>query len=75
MTCKRKIYGFSWRSGSTFLGDILNHYPGVFYSFEPLHYLSRLYHTGNESQAFENEIRWTSITFKVPFFAQTKFFI
>ena len=31
----------SWRFGSTFLGDLLNHYPGVFYSFEPLHYLSR----------------------------------
>ena len=25
------------RFGSTFLGDILNHYPGTFYSFEPLH--------------------------------------
>ena len=33
----------SWRSGSTFLGDILNHYPGTFYSFEPLHYISRLH--------------------------------
>ena len=31
----------SWRFGSTFLGDLLNHYPGVFYTFEPLHYLSR----------------------------------
>ena len=30
----------SWRFGSTFLGDLLNHYPGTFYSFEPLHYLS-----------------------------------
>ena len=48
----------SWRSGSTFLGDILNHYPGTFYSFEPLHYLSRLYQTGNDSQAAENEIRY-----------------
>jgi hypothetical protein len=47
----------SWRSGSTFLGDILNHYPGTFYTFEPLHYLSRLYQTGNESLAHENEIR------------------
>ena len=47
----------SWRSGSTFLADILNHYPGTFYSFEPLHYLSRLYHTGNDSQTQENEIK------------------
>ena len=28
----------TWRSGSTFLGDLLSRYPGVFYSFEPLHY-------------------------------------
>ena len=28
----------SWRSGSTFLGDLLNHYPGTYYSFEPIHY-------------------------------------
>ena len=28
----------SWRSGSSFLGDLLNRYPGTFYSFEPLHY-------------------------------------
>lgn len=25
----------TWRSGGTFLGDLLNHHPGVFYSFEP----------------------------------------
>ena len=31
----------SWRSGSTFLGDLLNHYPGTFYSFEPVHYINR----------------------------------
>ena len=29
----------TWRSGSTFLGDILKAYPGTFYSFEPLHSL------------------------------------
>ena len=28
----------SWRSGSTFLGDLLNSFPGTFYYFEPLHY-------------------------------------
>ena len=32
----------TWRSGSTFLGDLLNHYPGVFYFFEPLHYFSQM---------------------------------
>ena len=31
----------TWRSGSTFLGDLLNRYPGTFYSFEPLHYIDR----------------------------------
>ena len=29
----------TWRSGSTFLGDLMNRYPGTFYSFEPLHYI------------------------------------
>lgn len=28
----------SFRSGSTFLGDLLNRYPGTFYTFEPLRY-------------------------------------
>ena len=28
----------SWRSGSSFLGDLLNQYKGSFYYFEPLHY-------------------------------------
>ena len=36
---KNILLATSWRSGSTFLGDLLNHYPGTFYSFEPLHYL------------------------------------
>lgn len=31
----------TWRSGSTFLGDLLNHYKGVFYYFEPLHYYAK----------------------------------
>ena len=28
----------SYRSGSSFLGELLNQYPGTFYYFEPLHY-------------------------------------
>lgn len=31
----------TWRSGSTFLGDLMNHYPGSFYYFEPLHYYAQ----------------------------------
>merc|ERR1712080_692838 len=34
--------GTTWRSGSTFLGDLLNRNPGVFYYFEPLHYYSQM---------------------------------
>jgi hypothetical protein len=29
-----------WRSGSSFLGELINQYPGVYYSFEPFHNLS-----------------------------------
>ena len=31
----------SWRSGSSFLGELLNQFPGTFYYFEPLHYYSQ----------------------------------
>ena len=26
----------TWRSGSTFFGDLLAHYPGTYYSYEPI---------------------------------------
>ncbi|XP_040577076.1 carbohydrate sulfotransferase 1 isoform X2 [Lepeophtheirus salmonis] len=40
-TVVRQIHiATSWRSGSTFLGDLLNHNMGTFYSFEPLHFES-----------------------------------
>ena len=42
----------SWHSGSTFVGDLLNHYPGVFYYFEPLHYYS---HMSEEERAEAEE--------------------
>ncbi|CAG0918089.1 unnamed protein product [Notodromas monacha] len=29
-----------WRSGSSFLGELLNQYPGVFYTYEPFHNFS-----------------------------------
>jgi len=32
----RNIIITTWRSGSTFLGDILNSHPGNFYHYEPL---------------------------------------
>lgn len=32
----RSIIVTTWRSGSTFLGDILNSYPANYYHYEPL---------------------------------------
>ena len=37
---KNILIATTWRSGSSFFGNILNQYPGTFYSYEPLHYLS-----------------------------------
>merc|ERR1719483_623006 len=41
-TARHILIATTWRSGSTFLGDLFNHYPGVFYFFEPLHYYSSI---------------------------------
>ena len=54
MHAKHILIVSSWRSGSTFLGDILNHYPGTFYTFEPLIYGDALYMPG---QTFDNKTR------------------
>ncbi|XP_047487710.1 carbohydrate sulfotransferase 1-like [Penaeus chinensis] len=37
---RRVIVLTTWRSGSTFLGDLLNAWPGAYYHFEPLHFLA-----------------------------------
>jgi len=39
-SARQILIATTWRSGSTFLGDLLNHYKGTFYYFEPLHYYS-----------------------------------
>ena len=46
----------TWRSGSTFLGDLLNHYTGTFYYFEPLHYFANSHETVklNEDQFLDS---------------------
>ena len=31
----------TWRSGSTFTGDLLAHYPSTYYSYEPLYLLHK----------------------------------
>jgi len=41
-SARQILIATTWRSGSTFLGDLLNHYKGTFYYFEPLHYYSSL---------------------------------
>ena len=37
---RQVLIATTWRSGSSFFGDLINHYPGAFYSFEPLHFNS-----------------------------------
>ena len=56
----------TWRSGSTFLGDLFNRYPGVFYSFEPLHYIDHKYGalTDNLDEKKEEHVRLVSEVFK-----------
>lgn len=41
---RRVIVVSTWRSGSSYLGDLLRAYPGTFYSFEPLHHLLKNQH-------------------------------
>jgi len=41
-SARQILIATTWRSGSTFLGDLLNHYKGTFYYFEPLHYYSTI---------------------------------
>lgn len=43
----------TWRSGSTFLGDLLSRYPGVFYSFEPLHYYDPDFGAFNDNRVID----------------------
>ena len=41
---RRVLVLSTWRSGSTFLGDLLKSYPGTFFTFEPLHQLLKNLH-------------------------------
>ena len=34
---RQVLVATTWRSGSSFFGELLAHYPGVYYSYEPLH--------------------------------------
>ena len=42
----------TFRSGSSFLGDLLSRAPGTFYYFEPLHYHAT---TKNKAEIRQNE--------------------
>ena len=53
----------TWRSGSTFLGDLLNQYPGSFYFFEPLHYYSNI----DEAYMSQSEEAFLESLFKCKF--------
>ena len=52
---KNILIATSWRSGSSFLGDLLNHYPGTFYSFEPIHYIDFKKHQLKLSKKWRHE--------------------
>jgi len=61
----RNLVFTTWRSGSTFIGAILNSHPGTFYHFEPLKYMGsvqvtrhRLQHWMLYSYAFFLAIKW-----------------
>ncbi|XP_042206391.1 putative mediator of RNA polymerase II transcription subunit 26 isoform X2 [Homarus americanus] len=41
---RRVIIVSTWRSGSSYLGDLLRAYPGTFFSYEPLHHLLKNLH-------------------------------
>ncbi|KAK3855392.1 hypothetical protein Pcinc_038207 [Petrolisthes cinctipes] len=41
---RRVLVLSTWRSGSTYLGDLLLAYPGTYYSFEPLHHMLKNHH-------------------------------
>nr|XP_045582065.1 carbohydrate sulfotransferase 3-like [Procambarus clarkii] len=41
---RRVIIVSTWRSGSSYLGDLVKAYPGTFFSFEPLHHLLKNLH-------------------------------
>jgi hypothetical protein len=49
---KRILIVTTWRSGSTFLGDLIKSAPGVFYSFEPLLYLDN--HPGSKTELIQS---------------------
>lgn len=54
----------SWRSGSSMVADLLNHYPGAFYSFEPIQYLAE---GRNDYERYPEAPAFLGDTFKCKF--------
>ena len=53
----------TWRSGSTFLGELLNQNPGTFYFFEPLHYFANT----KDKQKIQSEASFLTSLFSCQF--------
>ena len=50
---RQVLVAATWRSGSSFFGELLSHYPGVYYSYEPLHtiYTNKEFNNDTEASA------------------------
>ena len=70
-SARQILISTSWRSGSSFLGELLNHYPGTFYYFEPLHYYSRI----KDKSRVQNETNFFSSLFACRFDANNTGFL
>jgi len=64
-SARQILVATTWRSGSTFLGDLINHYPGVFYYFEPLHYYSQL--TKEKKEEVQDEVEFLRTLYSCSF--------
>ena len=49
---KRILIVSTWRTGSSFLGEVIHSAPGVFYSYEPLHFFDR--HPGSKTELIQS---------------------
>ena len=61
----------NFRSGSSFLGSVLNSYPGTFYSYEPLQFTHNFYDKEDES-LHEKDIEVLKMIFKCDFEPEEK---
>ncbi len=52
---KRILIVSTWRTGSSFLGEVIHSAPGVFYSYEPLHFFER--HAGSKTELIQSIFR------------------